>query len=234
MIIPPSPGVLCAYGDATTSLRDESARTYIRQFTDTTDDEIRTALDELAATAKATLRAEGVDEAEMTVVHSVDLRYHGQGFEIPVTVDVAAFDGQGGGLATLAERFDAEHERLFGFLLTNAHEVVTLRASATGPRPNVGAQAVPPGSGDDDADLAAAKVMDSDIWVSGGRVSAGIYDRSRLPAGSVVTGPAIITEMDSTTLVLPEHVAEVHPSGSLLINPATADPDSGTDQNQEG
>ena len=55
--------------------------------------------------------------------------------------------------------------------------------------------------------------------MSGERVSAGVYDRSRLAAGAVVTGPAVITEMDSTTLVLPDHAAEVHPSGSLLITP---------------
>jgi len=209
--------VLCAYGDATTSLRDESARTWIRQFADTTDEEIRTVLDELAAAARATLRAEDVDEADMTVVHSVDLRYHGQGFEIPVTIDVDTFDGAGAGLAAVAVRFDAEHERLFGFLLKNAHEVVTLRASATGPRPNVAAETLAQG----DPDPSSAKVLDTDIWVSGGRVSAGVYDRSKLVAGAVVTGPAIITEMDSTTLVLPDHVAEVHPSGSLLITPAT-------------
>jgi N-methylhydantoinase A len=153
----------------------------------------------------------------MAVVHSVDLRYHGQGFEIPVTVDLGAFDGAGAGLAAVAARFDAEHERLFGFLLKNAHEVVTLRASATGPRPNVGAETLPAGG----ADPGAAKVADHDIWVSGQRVSAGIYDRSKLAAGAVVSGPAIITEMDSTTLVLPDHAAEVHPSGSLLINPVS-------------
>jgi N-methylhydantoinase A len=215
VIIPPSPGVLCAYGDATTSLRDESARTYIRQFAETSDDDLRTAFEELAASAKATLRSEGVDEADMTVVYAADLRYHGQGFEIPVTVDVGAFDGAGAGLAAMAERFDAEHERLFGFLLKNAHEVVTLRASATGPRPNVAAQTLPSGG----TDPSQALVTDAEIWVDGGRVSAGIYDRGRLAAGAVVTGPAVVTEMDSTTLVLPGHAATVHPSGSLLIEP---------------
>ncbi|MFC5382580.1 hydantoinase/oxoprolinase family protein [Aquipuribacter nitratireducens] len=214
VIIPPSPGVLCAYGDATTSLRDEAARTYIRQFPETSDDDLRAALEELAASARATLRAEGLDDADVTVGYSADLRYHGQGFEIPVTIDLDAFDGEGAGLASLAERFDAEHQRLFGFLLRNAHEVVTLRASATGPRPAVAAETLPEGG-----DPSAAKVADHDIWVEGGRVSAGVYDRARLGAGAVVAGPAVITEMDSTTLVLPGHEARVHPSGSLLLTP---------------
>ena len=49
-----------------------------------------------------------------------------------------------------------------------------------------------------------------------------MYDRAKLLAGNVVTGPAIVTEMDSTTLVLPGHAATVHPSGSLLIRPLEA------------
>ena len=60
VIIPPSPGVLCAYGDATTSLRDEAARTVVRRFAELTDDGLRAILDDLAATARGTLTAEGV------------------------------------------------------------------------------------------------------------------------------------------------------------------------------
>ena len=50
-------------------------------------------------------------------------------------------------------------------------------------------------------------------------MSAGVYDRAELAAGAVVTGPAVITEMDSTTLVLPGHAASVHPSGSPAHQP---------------
>jgi N-methylhydantoinase A len=68
-------------------------------------------------------------------------------------------------------------------------------------------------------DPAAALVTSHPIHVEGRRVTANVYDRERLRAGDVVAGPAIVTEMDSTTLVLPGHAATVHPSGSLLINP---------------
>ena len=61
------------------------------------------------------------------------------------------------------------------------------------------------------------------IWVDGGQVEAGLYDRVLLEAGNIIEGPAVITEMDSTSLVLPGHSATVHPSGSLLIRP-TDDP----------
>jgi N-methylhydantoinase A len=69
-------------------------------------------------------------------------------------------------------------------------------------------------------------VQQHQIWSDGGLVDADVYDRSLLKAGNVVTGPAVITEMDSTTLVLRDHAATVHPSGSLLIRPV--------DQSQEG
>ena len=58
------------------------------------------------------------------------------------------------------------------------------------------------------------------VHVGGETVTANVYDRAKLRAGDVVAGPAIVTEMDSTTLVLPGHAAEVHASGSLLINPS--------------
>jgi N-methylhydantoinase A len=74
-----------------------------------------------------------------------------------------------------------------------------------------------------EGDARAALVTSHPIHVGGEQVTANVYDRARLRAGDVVEGPAIVTEMDSTTLVLPGHAAEVHPSGSLLINPVGAE-----------
>ncbi len=222
VIIPPSPGVLCAYGDATTSLRDEAVRTLVRRFSELTDDDLRAILDDLAASARGTLTAEGVPEDDLRVTYSADLRYHGQGFEIPVPVDIDAFDGSGGGLAALGKAFDTEHDRLFSFVLDAEHELVTLRATADAPRPEVGSVQLEAGG----ADPSAARVEQHRIWSDGAMVDADVYDRSLLLAGNVVTGPAVITEMDSTTLVLRDHAATVHPSGSLLIRPV--------DQSQEG
>lgn len=216
VIIPPSPGVLCAYGDATTGLRDEAARTYIRRFSELTDDEVRGIFGELAEQAIATLEAEGVPRAEQTLSYQADLRYHGQGFEITVS-----FDDLGNfSLPTLGESFDAEHERLFSFLLTrNERELVSARAAATGPRPHVKPTELATAA--DPTDVSDAVRTTTTIHVEGGATEATVYDRAKLLAGHVVPGPAIVTEMDSTTLVLPGHAATVHPSGSLLIRPVT-------------
>ncbi|WP_262848213.1 hydantoinase/oxoprolinase family protein [Mumia quercus] len=215
VIIPPSPGVLCAYGDATTSMRDEAVRTLMRPFSALDDDSLRDVLSELAEDARASLLRDGLDEDALTVTYAADLRYHGQGFEIPVQIDLSTFDGSGAGLDALRRSFDREHERLFSFLLDNEHEIVTVRATATGPRPAVSAPTLTAGGGDP----SAARTSTQQIWVDGGPVDAGIFQRDLLRGGDVVEGPAIVTEMDSTTLVLPGHTATVHPSGSLLIRP---------------
>jgi N-methylhydantoinase A len=224
VIIPPGPGLLCALGDATTSRRDESARTVLRRFGRLTGTELAQVLRELADDAGERLAAQGLPREDQTVGYQVDVRYHGQGFEIPVAVDPSWLDddgGAGGGgtdgaLRTLGEAFDAEHDRLFSFLLDVDHELVNARATVTGPRPDVAPVHLEAGDGDP----REALVAEHPVYVDGGSASAAVYDRARLRAGDVVRGPAIVTEMDSTTLVLPGHVAAVHPSGSLLITPA--------------
>jgi len=215
VIIPPSPGVLCAYGDATTNLRNEAARTVIRQFSETSDDELKGVLEELGQSAKSLLTKEGVPEADQVVTYSADLRYFGQGFEIPISVDINWFDGQGAGLEALSKAFDTEHQQLFSFLLDTEQELVAIRATANGPRPSVKAAKLPDGG----ADAVHAINGQTQVYVEGKMVEANTYDRLLLKAGNVVVGPAIITEMDSTTLVLKGHEATVHPSGSLLIEP---------------
>jgi N-methylhydantoinase A len=187
----------------------------LRRFAQLTGEELAQILRELADEAGQRLADQGLPRDDQTVTYQVDVRYHGQGFEIPVDVDAAWLDDPGGSLPRLGESFDAEHNRLFGFLLDVDHELVNARATVTGPRPDVTPVHLEQGDGDP----AGALVTTHPIHVEGRQVSAHVYDRERLRAGDVISGPAIVTEMDSTTLVLPGHAATVHPSGSLLINP---------------
>jgi N-methylhydantoinase A len=213
VIVPPSPGVLCAYGDATTSLRNESARTFIRRFGETSDAEVAAELAGLAADAQTQLDAEGVDRADQEVGYQVDVRYHGQGFEVPVDVDLDRVE-----LAAVGAAFDVEHERLFTFASDAEHELVNLRAVVTGRPPKVSAPLVATG----DADPAAARTGETKVYVQGAWTQAQLYDRALLAAGNVVPGPAVITEMDSTTLLLPGHAGTVDAVGSILIRPIPA------------
>jgi N-methylhydantoinase A len=95
------------------------------------------------------------------------------------------------------------------------HELVNLRAVAMGKAQDIPSLELEKGDGDP----VGAKIRDHEVWVDGGFHPAVIYDRSKLKAGDVIPGPAIVVEMDSTTLVLPGCNAVVDPYGVILINP---------------
>ncbi len=210
VIIPPSPGVLCAYGDATTRLRVDAQRSFNKLVTQTNDTEVAAVIADLATQVTGELEAEGVPAADQELRFEIDVRYAGQAFEVPLSIP------RGGGIADLTERFDAEHKRLFTFNLSVPQELVNIRVVALGKSANVEAERIPAGNGSP----AAAKVRDHEVWMDGEARPAIIYDRSKLRAGDLVEGPAVITEMDSTTLVLNGHTALVDDFGNLLINPA--------------
>ena len=212
-IIPPGPGVLCALGDATTAVRDERARTYVRRFSETDAAQLRSILKELAQDAAKSLERDGVPRAEITTSYQVDLRYHGQGLRL--TVDVSLQEIERHGLAVIAKKFDAEHQRLFTFALDLEHEIVTLRAAVQGRGIRIRRAAIATGG----AEPKAAIVGKQASFMDGRNVVAPVYERSRLKAGNVIKGPAIVMEMDSTTVILPKHHGKVDRLGNILIYP---------------
>ncbi len=211
VIIPPGPGVLCAYGDATTRLRDEASRTFIRRFSNTSASELASVLTELAANAGAALAEDGVTAAEQEISYQVDLRYHGQGLLLTVNLTLEDISTS---LDAIAARFDAMHEQLFTFALPAEKEIVNLRAVAMGQASSVSAQAVAP-----NPSLDQARYATQAVFVDGAARETSIYDRALLGAGACIPGPAIVTEMDSTTLILPGHSGRVDDYGNILITP---------------
>jgi N-methylhydantoinase A len=212
VIIPQSPGVLCAYGDATTRLRNEAACTYIRRFSDTSGSDVAETLGALGESAGAVLDAEGLPRSARSTIYQADVRYHGQGFEVPVAVDVDGFR-QGGGIESLRKTFDDIHRRLFTFNLDVEHEFVNLRAIVQEHRRELRPVRLADGGSQPDAALRG----ETPIWVHGRSLGAKLYDRAKLLAHNVIEGPAIVTEMDSTTLILPGYFGEVDGSGNILI-----------------
>jgi N-methylhydantoinase A len=212
-IIPPGPGVLCALGDSTTAIRDERSRTFVRTFKSITAKEVAQILRELAADASQGLKKENVPDADMRTTYQVDVRYRGQGLRL--SVDIELEDLEKRGLLAISEKFDAEHKRLFTFTLSLDHELVTLRAAVRGKTIEIERPAVKRGG----KDPKGAGVGTQSVFMEGKDLSARVYDRAMLQAGNVIAGPAIVMEMDSTTVILPDHRGEVDPHGNILIYP---------------
>jgi N-methylhydantoinase A len=214
VIVPPGPGVLCAYGDATTQVQDEASRTYLMMASDLSDEKLLGDLKELQERAGASLRADGIAAEDQEVEFQADLRYAGQAFQI--TVDFSEADLREKGVSLLTEAFDAEHEQLFTFKLGDGHEILMIRAVAKAATRTIEAAT----AGDASATLEDCVIHQSRFYVDGEWHDINIYDRDRLHEGLTVTGPAIVLEMDSTTVVLPGYAASVDTIGNLLINPA--------------
>ena len=214
VIIPNSPGVLCALGDASTRMRAEAARSFSKRRSKTSDDEVKAAFAALAIQATEELSAEGVAPEDMLIRYEIDVRYAGQAFEVAMAVDIDQLGSDG--IAKITAAFDAEHHRLFTFNMETEHELVNLRTVALGKEQAIPAREIAKGNGAPDA----AKVRDHEVWMDGGAQASAIYDRAGLRAGDKIPGPAIITEMDSTTLILSGDLATVDAFGNILITPA--------------
>lgn len=213
-ISPVSPGVLCALGDATTRMRAETARSFSRLLSRSSDTEVLGILEAMRAQVLEALARDGLAEAEVELRFEADLRYAGQAFEVPIPL--ALVDVQDGtGLAALEAAFHAAHRRLFTFSMDTDTELVNLRAVAMGPAPELPARELPRGDGNP----IAAKLRDHSMWADGNYRPAVIYDRNKLRAADVIPGPAIVTEMDATTVILAGCAGTVDRFGNILINP---------------
>ena len=212
-IIPRGPGVLCAYGDATTRMRNESSRTFIRRFSEVTVDEVTKLLVEAEKKAVEVLETENVQPADREIVYQFDMRYSGQSMQI--TLDVTLDELKLEGFDRVSQRFDNTHEQLYTFKLEAEKELINIRAVATSRRTFARAQEIERG----DADPNTARISRQTVFVDGADHAAHVYDRRQLKAGNRIDGPAIITEMDSTTLILQNHTGEVDKFGNILIRP---------------
>ncbi|MCC7272423.1 MAG: hydantoinase/oxoprolinase family protein, partial [Alphaproteobacteria bacterium] len=210
ILVPPAPGVLCAQGLLAADLQAEFSRTVALVARTAPAARLEAAFADLEAEASAWFDAEGVAAAGRTADRVALMRYEEQGHELAIPWPA----GVDGAVDALVQGFETAHRRLYGFALPAATvEIVTLRVEATSraappPRPE-------PAPG---GDAAGALLGRQTVRLREGAVDAPIYDRARLGAGAAIVGPAIITQLDATTLVLPGQEAVVHRSGAMVVS----------------
>jgi N-methylhydantoinase A len=205
VLIPTAPGVLCADGLLAADLKADFSRTLPRTGK-VEIDAARRIYAELSQQADDWLANEKVAPADRKQVRMALMRYHGQGGEVAVGwVDEAA-----GVEAAFAEA----HRALYGFTLDSAIELVTLRIEATGRVPAPLRPVLPSGSG-------PKPQGHHTVHFASGTAQVPLFNRTPFGAGDRFAGPAIISQLDATTLVLPNWLGEVHPSGAILLTMRT-------------
>ena len=216
VIVPPTPGVLSALGFLYSDVKNEFAQTFVRTVDEADPSQISDILTKLGRDARAWLREEGVDEFRQRVSYEADVRYFRQGYEFSLELDPERVGA--GALEDLARRFGLAHERIYGFKLEQPVELVNLRAVGVGAVQKISL----PKFDKEGPNPSAAVVEQHRAYFDGSFASVNVYDRSRLRTGNRVHGPAIIVQMDATTVIHPNHTGEVDEYLNILITPDRA------------
>ncbi|MEX2647798.1 MAG: hydantoinase/oxoprolinase family protein [Alphaproteobacteria bacterium] len=193
ILVPPSPGTLCALGCVVADLRADFVRSVWREAAAIDDTTLGATYAALEAEARAWLAAEKVELDRAYVLRSADLCYSGQSFELNVPLP----DGPELTMAGLAERFHERYERVYGyadpacpirFLEARAQIVgVTRKSRLVWPEPATGGSSAPVGR--------------RRVYDRGGFVEAPVYKRDGLGLGRALEGPAIVEQYDTTVFV---------------------------------
>jgi N-methylhydantoinase A len=214
VLVPPAPGILCALGLLVEPLRLDLVRTRMALLASLALPEIAEVFAELEAEATAGLDREAVPAARRHLARAFDMRYLGQNFELTVRAPDALWSGD---REALRRAFIAEHERVYGYAAEDEPiQIVNVRLTALGePDPlTLPALARAPRAEPLDAHVGERSAYFDEV---GDFVVTPIYRRERLLAGHRLDGPAIVEQMDSTTVILPGQQALVDDNANLLI-----------------
>lgn len=221
VMVPPTPGILCAMGQLISDLRHDFVETHVAAFADLGAAGALALIDRMVAGARGNLESDGIPEDRRDFVVRIDLRYEGQSFALPIPADLS----DPGWWEALPEAFNAAHLARFGHADPGAPlEVVGVNVTGIGRIDKPVLPEVPPG--DATPPHSALRGM-RDIYFEpddgGGQGdwhAAHVWARDALLAGNVITGPAAIEEVSSTTILYPGDRATVLASGSITVEVA--------------
>jgi N-methylhydantoinase A len=217
ILVPRNPGILCAMGLLLTDLRADFAATRLLPLEPGVLGEIESAFAALNTQAEAWFAHEEIAADARRLLRTVDMRYAGQNYELAIPLPDGPITPKT--LDVLAQGFADAHQRMYGFLADNEPvQLVTFRLEATGLVSKATLKAHP-AAGED----ASHAIRESrDVWLaeSGDFVACPVYAREELKSGNRFSGPAIVEQMDATTVVLPGMNARVDPYLNLILEVA--------------
>lgn len=211
VIVPHAPGILCAEGLILSDLQEDFVASF-RARVEGGMDAARAVVEDLAAQGLAWLAEEGEGALDTRLILSLDMRYVGQNYELPVEVSSAAESVTLPDEEALRTAFFAEYTRAYGHHDPLAPiEIINIRLRAVAKLSQSQARVTPPSG-------AAEPFAVSEVWFDdSGSVPTPMYARSGLAAGTVLAGPCIVTQMDTTTVVPPWATITVDASLNMIM-----------------
>ncbi|ATW24967.1 hydantoinase/oxoprolinase family protein [Candidatus Formimonas warabiya] len=211
VIVPKNPGINSALGMLVADVRHDYVRTHVKSMAEITGAELTDLFGEMEKQGSEQLAQEGFSPSDMVFLRSADVRYRGQAYEISIPV--------WGGTLTLdeiqrsKEHFHLEHEKAYGYRREKETvEMVNLRLVALGKLPRMelvkeqeSNQAIP------------EPVACREVYFSHGFLPTAVYNRKKFRYGVMLRGPAIVEQLDSTTVIFPDQDATVDAFGNMII-----------------
>ncbi len=211
VVVPPYPGITSALGCLLVDVRHDLFRTYLASADGASVDAVEAEFQKLEAEARERLKAEGMTGDRVQLRRQMDMRYVGQWRSLTVPVSTPL----GANLQGSLDRFHAEHQREYSFSNPEgAVEIYGLRVVGIG---LVEKPEFPKRSAAGILNDAIKETRQVYFGESGGFHTTVIYDRDKMPAGATFQGPAIIDQMDTTTVVPPDWRGEVDEHGNIVL-----------------
>lgn len=211
VIVPKNPGVTSAIGMLSADVRHDYVRTFIMDSQKIVMEELQKMIDDLEAAATADLHEEGFGEKDMEFKRVLDMRYLGQAYEIPVDICEGGLTAED--VTVARESFHKLHFKSYGYCRREqVVEIVNIRLTALGKLPRM--------SFEKDKGGVAYRPEPSatrEVYMRNGYVPSNIYVREQLKEGAEITGPAIVEQLDSTTVIFPGQRATVDVFGNIII-----------------
>lgn len=209
VVVPLEPGTLCARGILLSDVTMDFVRSELMMATNDVWASVQQALAQMSDEANSWLERESVDESDRELRIHVDARYDGQNYEVGVELA----DPASKSVETFVSDFKLRHRQEYGYDIDGREvEIVNLRVQALGRVDKRAASFAPDLSQPPQIDERRVYYAESRQWHS-----TPVLRRERLDAGARITGPVILEEMSSTTVVHPEQCVLVDPMGNLII-----------------
>jgi N-methylhydantoinase A len=211
VIVPLYPGVYSAMGLVMSDVKHDYVRSRLTALSRADESDVNAVLEELAAQARRELADEGFTDEKAEIEYALDIRYAGQGYEITLPCNAPLAPG---GLAQLRSAFDEEHRKMFGHTAPQEPvEIISYRVRGIGRVPPVELPKFAPTG----APLAGAVREMRVARFNGANIECPVYQREKLDVGATFSGPAIVDQLDCTSVIPPGQHVRVDEYRNMII-----------------
>jgi N-methylhydantoinase A len=212
IVVPLYPGVFSAIGLLMSDVKHDYIRSKMAPLSEVTPEDVNDMFERLAAQALEELRSDGFARHHIRIERALDMRYAGQGYEIAVPCPAEPL--RGAGLRELRVTFDQQHRSMFGHMAPEEPvEIVSYRVRGLGLVP----PAELPKFKRTGAALTDARRGMRRARFDGAEFDCPIYQREQLDVGSRLAGPAILEQLDCTTVIRPRQIGRVDEWKNLIV-----------------